>query len=93
MAAAIFAEVPRTMITLSWGLGGLALLLGGFPARERVLRLSGLALLFLCLIKLFFNDLGQLEAWPRIISFVVLGLVLLGVSWIYTKLRGAHRET
>ncbi|HYN09188.1 MAG TPA: DUF2339 domain-containing protein [Vicinamibacterales bacterium] len=91
MAAVIFEEVPRTMITLSWGLGGLLLLLGGFPARERVLRLSGLALLFLCLIKLFFNDLGQLEAWPRIISFVVLGLVLLGVSWIYTKLREGRR--
>jgi uncharacterized membrane protein len=75
------------MITLSWGLSGLCLLLAGFPARERVLRLSGLALLFLCLIKLFFYDLGQLDPWPRIISFVVLGLVLLAVSWIYTKLR------
>ncbi len=87
MAIAIVEEVPRPMITLSWGLSGLCLLLAGFPARERVLRLSGLALLFLCLIKLFFYDLGQLDPWPRIISFVVLGLVLLAVSWIYTKLR------
>ncbi len=87
MAVTIFAEMPATMITLSWGLGGLLLLLAGFPARERVLRLSGLALLFLCLIKLFVSDLGQLDPWPRIISFVVLGLVLLAVSWIYTRLR------
>ena len=87
MAIAIGEEVPRPMITLSWGLGGLFLLLAGFPARERVLRLSGLALLFLCLVKLFFYDLGQLDPWPRIISFVVLGLVLLTVSWVYTKLK------
>lgn len=87
MAIAIVEEVPRPMITLSWGLSGLCLLLAGFPARERVFRLSGLALLFLCLIKLFFYDLGQLDPWPRIISFVVLGLVLLAVSWVYTKLR------
>ena len=88
----ILAEVTRTMITLSWGLAGLSLLVVGFPVRERVLRLSGMALLFLCLIKLFFNDLGRLDAWPRIISFVVLGLVLLAVSWLYTRLRGQARR-
>jgi uncharacterized membrane protein len=59
---------------------------------QRHRRLSGLALLFLCLIKLFFNDLGRLDAWPRILSFVVLGLVLLAVSWLYTKLRGQARQ-
>ena len=57
-----------------------------------MLRLSGLALLFLCILKLFVYDLQQLEALARILSFVVLGLVLLTVSWVYTRYREQIRK-
>ncbi len=57
-----------------------------------MLRLSGLALLFLCILKLFAYDLQQLEALARILSFVVLGLVLLAVSWVYTTYREQIRK-
>jgi uncharacterized membrane protein len=80
-------ELDTGLVTLAWGLEGAALLVVGFLARERVLRLSGLALLFLCILKLFAYDLRQLEALARILSFVVLGLVLLAVSWFYTRYR------
>jgi uncharacterized membrane protein len=79
-------------VTLSWGLEGLALLAVGLAARERVLRLSGLALLFVCIVKLFLYDLRELEALARIFSFVVLGLVLLAVSWTYTRFRTEIRK-
>jgi hypothetical protein len=78
-------RLSANLITMAWGLEGIVLLTGGFLARERVLRLAGLALLFLCILKLFVYDLRELEALGRIMSFVVLGLVLLGVSWTYTK--------
>ncbi|MEO8481464.1 MAG: DUF2339 domain-containing protein [Acidobacteriota bacterium] len=78
-------RLSANLITMSWGLEGIVLLVVGFLIRERVLRLSGLALLFLCILKLFVYDLRELEALGRIMSFVVLGLVLLGVSWTYTK--------
>jgi hypothetical protein len=74
-------------VTATWGLHGLLILAIGFPARERALRLSGLVLLGVCVAKLFLYDLRELEALPRILSFVVLGLVLLGVSWAYTRYR------
>jgi len=32
-------------------------------------------------------DLRHLETLPRILSFFVLGLLLVGVSWIYTRFR------
>jgi uncharacterized membrane protein len=81
----IVNEVRSSFVTLAWGAEGIGLLALGLPLRERVMRLSGLALLFLCILKLFMYDLSALEALARILSFVGLGLVLLGVSWAYTR--------
>jgi hypothetical protein len=78
-------EANTRFVTLGWGLEGLALMAGGFMTRERVLRLSGLGVLLLCILKLFVVDLRELEPLARILSFVVLGLVLLAVSWTYTR--------
>jgi uncharacterized membrane protein len=51
------------------------------------LRISGLALLLACILKLFAWDLRHLETVPRIFSFIALGLILVGVSWVYTRFR------
>jgi uncharacterized membrane protein len=85
--AILFGRVTGGMLTVSWGLLGVALLGSGFAARERVLRLQGLVLLLICILKLFFYDLRNLETLYRILSFVALGLILLAVSWIYTRFR------
>jgi uncharacterized membrane protein len=81
----IVSEVRPSFVTLAWGAEGIGLLALGLPLRERVMRVSGLALLFLCILKLFLYDLSELEALARILSFVGLGVVLLGVSWAYTR--------
>jgi len=39
-------------------------------------------LLLASILKLFVWDLRRLETLPRIFSFIVLGAILLGVSWI-----------
>ena len=77
---------------LSWSLEGIVLLAAGFAARERMLRLSGLGLLLLCIGKVFFFDLRNLETMYRILSFIGLGLILLAVSWIYTRFREELRR-
>jgi len=43
--------------------------------------------LAVCTGKLFFWDLRNLDTLPRIVSFIVLGLLLVAVSWIYTRFR------
>ena len=75
------------MLTVAWGVEGLALLGAGFPMRDRVWRLSGLGLLLVCILKLFVYDLRFLDTLPRILSFIVLGAILVAVSWIYTRFR------
>ena len=87
LGALIFHEVSGSILTVAWGAEAIALLAAGFALRDRVLRLSGLALFLVCTLKLFFWDLRNLETLPRIMSFIVLGLLLVGVSWVYTRFR------
>lgn len=83
----LFHEVSGSVLTVAWGLESIALLTAGFPLRDRTLRLSGLSLFLLCILKLFFYDLRNLDTAYRILSFIVLGLMLLAVSWVYTRFR------
>jgi uncharacterized membrane protein len=87
LAVLIFYEVSGSLLTVAWGLEGLLVLVLGFPTRERVLRLSGLVLFTFCILKLVFYDLRRLDMPSRILSFIVLGLLMLGVSWIYARFK------
>lgn len=86
-AAILWGRISGGLFTVAWGLLGLSLLGCGFAARDRNLRLEGLALLLICILKLFVYDLRNLETIYRILSFVALGLILLSVSWIYSRFR------
>jgi hypothetical protein len=92
VAGALFNQVSGGMLTLSWSLEGIGLLALGFSARERSLRLSGLTTLLICVGKVFFYDLRNLETLYRIFSFVGLGAILLLVSWIYTRFKEQLRK-
>ncbi len=83
----LYGRMSGGLLTISWGLLGLALLGCGFAIRARAFRLQGLALLLLCILKLFLYDLRNLDTMYRILSFVGLGCILLAVSWIYSRYR------
>ncbi len=86
-SALLYGQASGGLLTVSWGIQGVLLLSFGFTLHQRVLRLEGLGLLLTCILKLFLYDLRNLETLYRILSFVVLGLMLLGVSWIYSRFR------
>ena len=87
LAVLLFYEVSGSLLTMAWGVEAVALLAAGFPLRDRLQRLSGLFLFLVCVLKLFLYDLRQLETINRILSFIVLGVILVSVSWIYTRFR------
>lgn len=87
LAVLLFYEVSGSVLTVAWGAEGIALLAAGFPLNDRVFRLSGLTLFLVCVLKLFLYDLRHLETLYRILSFIVLGLMLVSVSWVYTRFR------
>ena len=92
LAGLIVREAQPSMVTLALGLQALALMFSGLVTRERVLRVSGLSLLLACILKLFIYDLRELEAIAHIMSFVMLGLFLLAISWTYTRYREQIRK-
>lgn len=82
-----YVEASGKSLTICWSLEGLAAVGLGFMVSERWARLGGLGLLSFCILKLFIYDLRGLEGLARIFSFIVLGLVLVGVSWVYTRFK------
>jgi uncharacterized membrane protein len=72
-------------LSVLWALYGGALLVFGLVRRNRVLRLMALLLLGLTTAKVFFVDLSSLDKVYRIISFIVLGAILLAVSFLYQQ--------
>ena len=88
----IFREADPSIVTLALAFAGLVLIGGGLLLGERALRLSGLAIFGIAILRLFTSDLVRLEGLTRIVSFIVSGLVLLAVSWIYTRFREEIRS-
>ena len=72
---------------VSLGIEGAAFIAAGFLLSDRSFRISGLLLFLLCVAKLFVYDLSELDTVSRILSFVVLGVVLMAASWVYTRFR------
>jgi predicted membrane protein DUF2339 len=87
LAVMLYYQVSGGLLTVAWTVQAMAMLVAGFPLRDRPLRLIGLLLFLVCILKVFLWDLRRLETLQRIMSFIVLGAILVGVSWIYTRFR------
>jgi len=66
-------------------LAGAALLAVGFRRQSALLRWQGLVLLAVTIFKVFLIDTSTLSQGYRIISFLALGALLLGVSFAYQR--------
>jgi uncharacterized membrane protein len=79
----------QTQVGLSvlWTLYAAAALAWGFVRSSLTLRYAAFCLFGFVIVKVFLFDLSEVQAIYRILSFLVLGLVLLAVSFLYQKLR------
>jgi hypothetical protein len=80
------------MVTVSWGLEGVLIVLFALAVNERSFRLTGLGLLLLCVGKVLAMDAWGLAARDRYVTFIILGGALLLVSFLYSKYRDAIRQ-
>jgi uncharacterized membrane protein len=80
----------RTQAGLSvlWTIYAAVSLAWGFARRNPAVRYAALALLGLTVLKVFAVDFAAVKTSYRILSFLVLGVVLLLVSLVYQKLVG-----
>ncbi len=70
-----------------WMIYGSALMLVGFWKRSAFLRWQAIVLLAVTAAKVFFYDIAALERGYRIAAFIVLGTILLAVSFFYQRSR------
>jgi len=82
-ADALFQNAQAMALSLVWGIHAVVLILLGFWRRLQRLRWFGLGFLSLVILKVFLYDLSNLSTPYRILSFVALGILLLGISWLY----------
>jgi uncharacterized membrane protein len=66
-------------------IAGTALLAVGFRRRSALLRWQGLVILAVTIFKVFLLDTSTLSQGYRIVSFLALGALLLGVSFAYQR--------
>ena len=79
-------------LTLLWAIYGAALMLLGVLRRMRLVRVTGLGLLIVSVIKLFAYDSGALEQEYRVIAFLALGALLVAGGFLYQRHSSAVRE-
>lgn len=78
-------------LSVLWTLYAAAAIGWGFARSRPSVRYAALALLGLTVLKVFVVDLAAVRTVYRILSFLVLGVVLLGVSLLYQKGRRGLR--
>ncbi len=61
----------------------IGLLVAGMRLPDKALRLAGLGLLTVTIVKVFVFDAGELEGIWRILSFMGLGVALIGIARLY----------
>jgi uncharacterized membrane protein len=69
-----------------WLAFGVTLLVVGIVLRSQAVRLASAAVVILTVLKVFLIDMSDLTGIYQSLSFIGLGIVLLGVGWLYQRL-------
>jgi uncharacterized membrane protein len=64
---------------------GAILMAVGFWRRSAFVRWQALVLIALTIVKVFVYDVSELDRGYRIVSFIVLGVLLLAISFVYQR--------
>jgi uncharacterized membrane protein len=97
LEVARFYQGPRLRLTVVtdaeqytysavWLVFGVALLVVGILLRSQPVRLCSAAVVLITIGKVFLFDMAGLTGVFRALSFIGLGLVLVGIGWLYQRL-------
>jgi uncharacterized membrane protein len=85
MDVAGYSNQYKLGLSIICGVYALALIFIGILKKEKHLRIGGMFLFGLTLLKLFFYDLASLSTISKTIVLVLLGILLLVASFLYNK--------
>lgn len=81
----IARDVSEGRVTMAWGIEAVVVFLFALSVGERSFRLTGLGLLLLCVGKILVLDVWRQNKSDRFVTFIILGIALLLVSFLYTR--------
>ncbi|MGB2987083.1 MAG: DUF2339 domain-containing protein, partial [Phycisphaerae bacterium] len=90
VAACFHDYIPRARfasISVLWALFATALMILGFARNKALLRRCSIVLFAATIIKVFVRDMANVDTPFRILSFLVLGLMLVGASYLYHRFK------
>ena len=73
------------MLTVAWTGLAVVVFVAGLTLRERIYRIGGFLILALAIGRIYSVDVWKLETVYRILSFMVLGIVLLALGFVYNR--------
>ncbi|MCJ7771521.1 MAG: DUF2339 domain-containing protein, partial [Desulfobacterales bacterium] len=76
-------------VSVLWALFSIGLMVLGFVKNISVLRQCAIGLFAVTMIKVFFVDMANVSTPYRIISFLILGLMLIIASYLYYRFKDA----
>jgi uncharacterized membrane protein len=80
------SDAEQYAYSATWLAFGVALLIAGLLLRSQPARLASAAVITLTAAKVFLYDLAGVQGAFRAFSFIGLGLVLMGIGWLYQRL-------
>jgi uncharacterized membrane protein len=80
------SDVEKYSYSAVWLAFGVVLLAAGIRLRSRPLRFASAAVTILTVLKVFLVDMADLTGIYQALSFIGLGIVLLGIGWFYQRL-------
>ena len=86
------AQISSGMLTMAWAIEAVIVFVFALVVGVRSFRLTGLGLLMLCVGKIVVIDVWRLGPRDRYLTFIGLGALLIGVSFLYSRYREAIRQ-
>lgn len=85
--AALTQQYQKAGLTILWAACSFAMMWLGMRHRFKPLRIVSLVVFSVVLLKLFLFDIRQISETGKIIAFILLGVLLLVISFMYQKLK------
>ncbi len=79
------AQSYKLGLSILWGVYALLIIVMGIWKKKKHLRIGAIVLFAVTLLKLFLYDISYLDTLSKTIVFVSLGILLLIISFLYTK--------
>jgi Predicted membrane protein (DUF2339) len=86
-AAANYRSVASMSLSVLGGVYAVLLVAGGAAARNTATRMLGVGLIGIVVVKLYLYDVWLLDQFYRMAAFAILGVLLLAVSYVYSRRR------